>query len=272
MESELFNFDIIKPIIVNLLSKFDKKIMTTIGSTGGRNILGRVCIFHRGGGKKRLYRPIDFIRRVNDYGTVIKIYKAAKRTAFIGTILYLNGLLSNLLMAENSRIGSLLFNGTYIPKEYAAKDAHGWTVPIQYCNLFSIISNIERIPFKGSQIVRAAGGSAVLATLKKTQYTIKLSSGWQLIVTGTCLATLGKLSNFHHRYESRKKAGVVRNLGIRPTVRGVVKNPCDHPHGGGEGKGSPPRAQVSPWGKLTKGTPTNNKIKDRLNRRLYRTL
>jgi hypothetical protein len=125
MESELFNFDIIKPIIVNLLSKFDKKIMTTIGSTGGRNILGRVCIFHRGGGKKRLYRPIDFIRRVNDYGTVIKIYKAAKRTAFIGTILYLNGLLSNLLMAENSRIGSLLFNGTYIPKEYAAKDAHG---------------------------------------------------------------------------------------------------------------------------------------------------
>jgi len=229
-------------------------------------------VFHRGGGKKRLYRSIDFIRRVNEYGIVIKIYRSVKRTAFTGIILYLNGLLSNIIMTEKNRIGSLLFNGVYIPKEYSFKDTHGWTVPIQYYNLFSVISNIERIPFKGSQIVRAAGGSAILSTLKKSKYTIKLSSGWQLSVSGQCLATLGKLSNFHHRYQSYKKAGVLRNLGIRPTVRGVVKNPCDHPHGGGEGKGSPPRAQVSPWGKLTKGTPTKNKIKDRINRRLYRNI
>lgn len=129
---------------------------------------------------------------------------------------------------------------------------------------------MEPYPYYGTRIATAAGTGGVLSTLKKDKYTIKLSSGWQIQVSPYILVAIGRVSNAHHKYRKLHKAGTARNLGIRPTVRGVVKNPCDHPHGGGEGKGSPPRAQVSPWGKLTKGTPTTNKKYHRERRRIYK--
>jgi len=107
---------------------------------------------------------------------------------------------------------------------------------------------------------------------KNKKVWIKLSSGWQVLVSQECIACLGIVSNPNHIFYRVRKAGIVRLMGFRPSVRGIAMNPCDHPHGGGEGRGSPPRAQVSPWGRLTKGTPTKNTKIDRLKRRLFKKI
>jgi len=131
-------------------------------------------------------------------------------------------------------------------------------------NLFETINAIELFPFSGAILSKAAGVSSKIITKDNETSILKLSSGWLLKITNNSLASFGLVSNVGSKYLLINKAGINRHKGIRPTVRGVVKNPCDHPHGGGEGKGSPPVAQVSPWGWLCKGTPSKNKKKDRL--------
>ena len=270
----------IKPLIptkkysLYFFIKLHKHMRWCSKSAAGRNFLGRICVFHQGGGSKRLASYIDNYRRINTYGYVLKIYKQRNKTAYIGTLWYLNGLISNITLAEQVYVGSLIFGGQYLPIDYVQKESQGWAIPIKNINLFTVLSNIEPWPYHGCNISTAAGVGSILSKydIDKDRYTIKLSSGWQINIAGQCLAVVGRNSNIYHRYNKLFKAGTARKLGIRPTVRGIIKNPCDHPHGGGEGKNSPPRAQVSPWGKLTKGTPTNNKQYHRRLRRQFKVV
>ena len=247
----------------------NKKLKWTNPSRGGRNFLGRICVHHQGGKRLRRYTQVDIYRRVNMMGEVVRIYKVGERSGFVGVILYINGLTSIITIAEEVYVHSVLFSGGYLPSSYIQEKAYGWAVPLKYIRLFTLISNIEPHPYYGGKLATSAGVGGVLSTFNGNDYTVKLSSGWHIRVSSESLAVIGRVSNVQHKYRRLHKAGTSRRLGVRPTVRGVAKNACDHPHGGGEGKGSPPRAQVSPWGKLTKGTPTTNKKHQREKRRVY---
>jgi len=133
----------------------------------------------------------------------------------------------------------------------------GTALPLEYIKLFTTISNIELYPYSGSTLARSAGASVMLTAQLLYESILKLKSGWNLKVSNQCICSIGHSSNRTHKLSVKyKKAGLVRTLGKRPTVRGVAMNPCDHPHGGGEGKKSPLTSSKSPWGKLTKGTKT----------------
>ena len=247
----------------------NKRLKWTNPSRGGRNFLGRICVHHQGGRKLRRYTQVDIYRRVNMMGEIVKIYKVGERSGFVGIILYVNGLISIISVAEEVYLHSIIFSGSHLPSSYQQEKAYGWAVPLCNIRLFTLVSNIEPHPYYGGKLATSAGVGGVLSTFNGHEYTVKLSSGWHIKVAGGSLAVIGRVSNLQHKYRRLHKAGTSRRLGVRPTVRGVAKNACDHPHGGGEGKGSPPRAQVSPWGKLTKGTPTTNKKYHREKRRLY---
>ena len=253
-----------------LISKSNKNFLFHFNTSGGRNFSGRICVFHRGGGSFTHYRFIDFFRRINCFGFIVKIFKDISRTAFVGTVLYFNGLITNMLTPEDCRVGHMIFSGFEIKKDSTL--AVGYTLPLATLPLFSLLYNIETKVFGGSKYARSAGVSALCISRVNNLCLLKLNSGWQVFVHQGCLASLGRSSNAFHKYLSLNKAGVSRRLGFRPVVRGVVKNPCDHPHGGGEGRGSPPAAQRSPWGKLTKGTPTTNTIRQRLLRRRFKDI
>jgi len=139
-------------------------------------------------------------------------------------------------------------------------------------NLFTIISNIELNPYYGMNLVRSAGSKAILTKIDKSKVSLKLKSGWNIILSNLSLGVFGRVSNKDHKLNYINKAGKNRALGKRPTVRGVAMNPCDHPHGGGEGKKSPPSSQKSPWGWLTKGTSSKKKLKDKLKRKMYKII
>ena len=257
-------------INLNLFYSIRKTLSFGFTNNGGRNFLGRICVHHQGGGNKRLYNYIDFYRRLNNFGIICNIIKDSFRSAFIGCIFYTNGLISYIIIAESNVKNTLVYSGDIIKNTNCFNI--GSAIPILNIPLFSIINNIELFPLSGSKLVRSAGVGAVLTGFLNNKAILKLSSGWQCSIDQHALATLGFVSNSQHKYLILKKAGRNRAMGIRPTVRGVAKNPCDHPHGGGEGKKSPPRAQVTPWGKFTKGTPTTNTIKDRLKRRLFKSI
>lgn len=238
----------------------------------GRNIHGRICVFHRGGGEKRIYRAIDIFRRLNCFGVISSIIKSSYHTALIGRVLYENGLIANSILTENIIVGDWIFSGAFVSKEIIEKIPKGSSVPLYNITLFNLVSNVENYEYSGGKFLRAAGTAALYIERSFYRSTLKLPSGWLINVDNNCLASWGRTSNPQHKYHIVNKAGTKRKMGWRPTVRGVVKNPCDHPHGGGEGKGSPPVAAVSPWGRLTKGTPTKNKIKDIMKRRTFRPL
>lgn len=244
----------------------------TIGSRplSGRNFSGTICVHHKSGGNKNQYYFIDFYRRINNYGYIYKILKCSNRTAFLGGVIYENGLFSYILLTETLKIGARIYSGSF----YNNDDINtiGITLPLRKIRLFSIINNIEKYPFSGGSIIRAAGSSAILTSKLFNSITLKLKSGWNLILSKYCIATIGNVSNMKHKFIILKKAGISRSLGIRPTVRGVAMNPCDHPHGGGEGKKSPPSGQRSPWGWLTKGTPTLTKKHQKKKKKLYKYL
>lgn len=167
--------------------------------------------------------------------------------------------------------GDNIYSGNFNPLKNIVTT--GSSCILKYIPLFSVICCLELKPYSGSKIARSAGvGCILVANLGNKKYLVKLMSGWQVIVFEDCMATFGFVSNPNHYSNFLMKAGKARALGWRPVVRGVAKNPCDHPHGGGEGKKSPPAAQVSPWNKLTKGTPTKNKKIDRLKRFKYKEL
>lgn len=244
-----------------------KKSSIGLVSSGGRNFLGRICVFHRGGGKKRRYLLVDRFRRLNNFGRILKILKKSFVTSFIGFLVYDNGLLSFITISKGVFLNSRIFSVLGKPPFFLSK---GSSMCINHAKLFSVVNSVELYPFSGAKVARAAGCSAVIIGCKGNSFFLKMNSGWQLKVFSNCVCVLGIVSNQLHYTSIIGKAGLSRSFGRRPVVRGVAKNACDHPHGGGEGKGSPPVAQVTPWGILTKGRPTLFKKRDFIRRKFYK--
>jgi len=199
--------------------------------------LGRICVFHRGGGNVRKYRLLDFSRRLNLFGRVYKIVSDPNRTAYVALIFYDNGLFSYVLSVDGLFVGARVFSGTVLNDNIFSL---GSAFPLKYVPLFSIVNCIEAVPGKGGIFARAAGVGAIVVSKLDDYVFLKLRSGWLLRFSSDCMCALGYVSNKGHSMEIIGLAGKNRNVGIRPTVRGVAMNPCDHPHGGGNGKKSPP--------------------------------
>jgi large subunit ribosomal protein L2 len=221
--------------------------------TGGRNSKGHITIWFRGGGHKRRYRVVDFRRDKNDVpAKVAAVEYDPNRTARLALLHYADGEKRYILWPEGLKVGA-----TVVSSE-GADILPGNCLPIRMIPAGTMIHNIELRAGKGGQMVRAAGGSAQLVS-KEGQYAqVKLTSGEVRRVHIECRATVGQIGNIEHKNVSYGKAGRRRWLGRRPHNRGVVMNPVDHPHGGGEGKTSGGRHPVTPWGKPTKGYKTRN--------------
>ena len=237
-----------------------KALTEGTSSKGGRNNQGRITVRHQGGGVKRQYRKSVFKRTRWDIPAVVeRLEYDPNRTAFIALIKYEDGLLSYIIAPQRLEVGDTVITSA------SADIKPGNTLPLKNIPVGTIIHNIELKPQKGAQMVRSAGTYAQLVGRDSGYAQIKLASGELRMVLDNCLATIGAVSNPDKSNEVSSKAGRNRHLGIRPTVRGVVMNPVDHPHGGGEGKSSGGRHPVTPWGKKTRGPKTrNNKATDRL--------
>ncbi|WP_321339736.1 50S ribosomal protein L2 [Breoghania sp.] len=236
-----------------------KTLTEGLSKSGGRNNNGRNTAPHRGGGHKRTYRIIDFKRRKFDVeATVERIEYDPNRTAYIALIRYDDGELSYILAPQR------LAAGDKVIASAKADVKPGNAMPLSSIPVGTIVHNIEMKPGKGGQIARSAGGYAQIVGRDQGYTVIRLNSGEQRRVLGTCMATVGAVSNQDHMNTNMGKAGRSRWLGKRPHVRGVVMNPVDHPHGGGEGRTSGGRHPVTPWGKPTKGKRTrSNKSTDK---------
>jgi len=219
----------------------DKKIKIGSNLKAGRNYLGTICVHHRFGGNKLKKYNIDWYRRIECFGYVYKILIDFNRTAFLGSIIYENGLFTNIILSENVKIGQKLYSGIL-----NRNTKNGNTSILNNIRLFSIINNIEIYPNRGFTLARSAGSSSLLTSINKNIATLKLKSGLNMFLSTSNLANFGLVSNSLHKFNNLKKAGKSWSMGKRPKVRGVAMNPCDHPHGGGEGKKSPPKAQRSP--------------------------
>lgn len=244
---------------VKLYGRSIKKLRWRLKVSGGRNNSGRTTVFHRGGTVKRYYRVVDFKRLVVGVPAVIRrVEYDPNRNSFLLLVCYMNGFLSYLLAPMSMKVGDFIINGDSFLQEV------GNTLTLNELYLGSLVHNIELYPGSGGKLVRAAGLFAQV--LKRyglnNEYTlVKFPSGEYRLLSGLCRATLGIVSNIDNRYLKLVKAGQSRWLGFRPSVRGVAKNPVDHPHGGGEGKGGPGRPSVSRWGVLAKGFRTRKKNK-----------
>ena len=237
-----------------------KKLTQGLNKTGGRNNSGHVTSWHRGGGHKRKYRLIDFKRRKFDMkATVERLEYDPNRTAFIALITYEDGEQSYILAPQRLSAGDVVEAG---PK---ADIKPGNALPISNIPVGTLIHNIELKPGKGGQLARSAGTYVQLVGRDRGYAILRLTSGEVRLVRSECMASIGAVSNPDQQNIKIGKAGRSRWLGKRPHVRGVVMNPVDHPHGGGEGRTSGGRHPVTPWGKPTKGKRTrNNKKTDRL--------
>ncbi len=227
---------------------------------GGRNNKGRITARRIGGGAKQLYRKIDFKRNKFDMpAKVERLEYDPNRTAFIALIKYEDGELAYIIAPQRLAVGDTVISSA------TADIKPGNTLPLKNIPVGTIIHNIELKPKKGAQMVRAAGAYAQLVGRDGGYAQIKLTSGELRMVLDSCLATVGAVSNPDNMNQNLGKAGRKRHKGKRPSVRGVVMNPFDHPHGGGEGKSSGGRHPVTPWGKKTRGPKTRkNKSTDRL--------
>ncbi|MCY3675929.1 MAG: 50S ribosomal protein L2 [Paracoccaceae bacterium] len=236
-----------------------KSLSEGLNSKGGRNNLGRITVRHRGGGAKRLYRKIDFKRKKLDVtGTVERFEYDPNRSAFIALIKYEDGEMSYIVAPQRLAVGDKIVSSN------RADIKPGNAMPFAGMPIGTIVHNIEMKPGKGGQIARAAGTYAQFVGRDGGYAQLRLSSGELRVVHQNCRATVGAVSNPDNSNINLGKAGRVRNMGIRPTVRGVVMNPVDHPHGGGEGKSSGGRHPVTPWGKPTRGMKTRkNKATDK---------
>jgi len=238
-----------------------KALAVGLRKTGGRNARGRITVWHRGGGAKRLYRMIDFKRDLTGArGVIRRLEYDPNRTARIALVDYEGGLGTRYVLAPHgARAGDELESG-------AESDIKiGNALPLKNIPLQTTIHNIELVPGRGGQMCRSAGSAATLVKKGDDGYcVVRLPSGEQRLVLEGCMATIGMLSNRGHQNRNIGKAGANRWRGIRPTTRGVAMNPIDHPHGGGEGRTSGGRPSVTPWGVHTKGKRTrNNKRTDR---------
>lgn len=237
-----------------------KALTEGLSKTGGRNNRGRMTARHKGGGAKRLYRRIDFKRNRWDVpATVERLEYDPNRTAFIALIKYGDGELAYILAPQRLSVGDTVISSK------TADIKPGNVLPLRNIPVGTIIHNIEMKPLKGAQMVRSAGCYAQLIGRDAGYAQIKLTSGEVRMVLDACVATIGAVSNPDNMNQVMSKAGRNRNKGKRPHVRGVVMNPVDHPHGGGEGKSSGGRHPVTPWGKKTRGPKTRKtKASDRL--------
>ena len=228
-----------------------KPLLEKKTARGGRNNNGRITTRHIGGGHKQKYRVIDFKRNKNTVkATVQRLEYDPNRTANIALLKYADGERRYIIAPRNVAAGDELQSGDNVPIRA------GNSLPMRNIPMGSVIHCIELKPGKGAQIARSAGTSVQLVAKEGRYVTLRLRSGEMRKVLSECRATLGEVSNSEHNLRSLGKAGASRWRGVRPTVRGVVMNPVDHPHGGGEGKTSGGRHPVSPWGQPTKGHKT----------------
>ena len=237
----------------------EKRLSCGLTKNGGRNNSGRITMRRKGGGAKKLYRKIDFRRsKVDIKATVERVEYAPNRSAFIALIKYEDGELSYILAPQKLLVGDSVISSD------KADIKPGNSMPFTGLPIGTIIHNIELKPGKGAQLARSAGVYAQFVGRDRGYAQIKLSSGELTIVRQECRATVGAVSNPDNSNQNFGKAGRNRHKGIRPSVRGVVMNPIDHPHGGGEGRTSGGRHPVTPWGKPTKGAKTRkNKTTDK---------
>ena len=220
-------------------------------SSGGRNNLGRITSRHRGAGHKQRYREIDFYRKKDDMRAIIeRIEYDPNRSAYVALIKYEDGVMNYIIAPNNIKIGDEIVSGRN--KEIKI----GNCMPLSDIPEGTNIHNIELSPNSGGKLVRSAGSSAQISGIDENYCIIKLVSGEIRKIISTARATIGSVSNSDHQNIKIGKAGRNRWRGIRPQSRGVVMNPVDHPHGGGEGKTSGGRDPVSPWGQSAKGLKT----------------
>lgn len=236
-----------------------KSLTEGLTEKAGRNNTGRIMVRRRGGGAKKTYRIIDFKRRKFDVeARVERLEYDPNRTAFIALIKYLDGELSYILAPQRVAPGDKVIAGERVDVK------PGNAMPLKSIPVGTIIHNIELKPGKGGQMARSAGTYAQLVGRDGPLAQVRLQSGEVRIVPGECMATIGAVSNADNMNQSIGKAGRNRHKGKRPSVRGVVMNPVDHPHGGGEGRTSGGRHPVTPWGRPTKGAKTrHNKETDK---------
>ena len=231
--------------------KPEKSLLETLKKTAGRNSYGRITVRHHGGGNKRKYRVIDFKRDKEMNATVLTLEYDPNRTAHIALIQYEDGEKRYILAPDGLKVGYLIQTGA------DADIKPGNCLPIANIPLGTMIHNIELYPGRGGQLVRSAGAAAQLMAKEGAAAQVRLPSGEVRYVKMGCRATIGQVGNADQENINRGKAGKTRHLGIRPTVRGSVMNPCDHPHGGGEGKSPICRSgPVTPWGKPALGYKT----------------
>ena len=238
----------------------EKSLVVTLNKKAGRNNQGKITVRHQGGGVKRKYRIIDFKRNKFDVeGVVASIEYDPNRSANIALINYLDGEKKYIIAPKGLKVGDKIVAGSN------ADIKTGNALPIMNIPVGTVIHNIELRPGKGGSLARSAGSSAQILGREGNYVMIRLSSGEQRRVLGTCMATIGVVGNEDSNLVKLGKAGRKRHMGIRPTVRGSVMNPNDHPHGGGEGRAPIGRkGPVTPWGKPALGYKTrNNKRTDK---------
>jgi large subunit ribosomal protein L2 len=234
----------------------ERSLTSPLKSNAGRNSAGRITVRHRGGGHKRLYRKIDFKRnKPNVPGKVATLEYDPNRSANIALLHYADGEKRYILAPAGLEKGQTVLSGSGVPATL------GNHLPIAEIPLSTVIHNIELNPGRGGQIVRSAGAGATLMSKDKEYAQVRLPSGEIRLVHLTCTATVGRVGNSEHESRVLGKAGRKRWMGIRPTVRGVVMNPVDHPMGGGEGRTSGGGHPVSPWGKIARGKKTRKRNK-----------
>ncbi len=232
--------------------KPEKSLLEDQRKSGGRNAQGKITVRHIGGGNKRKYRIIDFKRCKDGIPATVKsIEYDPNRSANIALLYYADGAKAYILAPVGLKVGDVIMSGEKadikVGNALALKD-----IPVG-----TMVHNIEMQPGKGGQIARAAGMSAQIMARDEKYVTLKMPSGEMRYILATCKATIGQVGNLEHEIIRIGKAGKTRHFGVRPSVRGVVMNPCDHPHGGGEGKspiGMP--GPVTPWGKPALGYKT----------------
>ena len=232
----------------------EKSLVTVLKKHAGRNNTGRITVRHHGGGNRQKYRIIDFKRAGESTNTVLGIEYDPNRTAYIALLADEAGKKSYIVAPSGLKAGDVIYTGEN------ADIKVGNVLPISHIPDGNYIHNIELYPGRGAQMVRSAGASAQLMSKENGMALIRLPSGEMRKLRLDCKATIGQVGNLEHENIKLGKAGKTRHLGIRPTVRGSVMNPCDHPHGGGEGKspvGHP--GPLTPWGKPALGYKTRKK-------------
>ena len=235
----------------------EKSLLVTAKKSGGRNNQGKITLRHRGGGAKRKYRVIDFLRnKDNIEGVVASIEYDPNRTANIALINYVDGEKRYIIAPKGLKVNDRIVSGNNVDIKV------GNTLPLEQIPEGTMVHNVELKAGKGAQMARTAGASVQILGKEGKYVLLRLTSGEVRKVLGTCRATIGEVGNADHELVNVGKAGRKRHMGIKPTVRGSVMNPNDHPHGGGEGRAPIGRkGPVTPWGRPALGYKTRNKKK-----------